>query len=119
MKQEQAMRRTMVAALAASLLLGGPAGALAARPSMMSAAPAGEQAAYYNACVRVSPALKTQCACRAQAAMKYSPQLRADIILSMTNTAKYAARARSIPHSEIAEWETFSADSAKQCGIDN
>ena len=51
--------------------------------------------------------------------MKYSPQLRADIILSMSNPGKYAARARQVTHDEIGEWATFSADTAKQCGIDN
>lgn len=111
------MRRAWMMAMAVAALSTAPA--VAAKPATTSAAPAGEQAAYYNACIGVSPALKTQCACRAQAAMKYSPQLRADIILSMSNPARYAAKAKSIPHSEIAEWEQFSADSAKQCGIDN
>jgi len=110
------MRRALVAATAAMLMAGA---AEAAKPPAYPPGTPAEQAAYVAACVKVSPTLKTQCTCRAAAAMKYSPQLRADIMLSMSNPTKYAARSRSIPHSEIVEWETFSADSAKQCGIDD
>jgi len=80
-----------------------------------------EHAAYYNACVKVSPGLKAACACRADAAMKASPELRADIILSMSNPGAYAAKARAgkVPAAIIHQWEQFSADSARQCHVDN
>ena len=51
--------------------------------------------------------------------MKYSPQLRADIILSMSNPGKFQARSTSISHEEHVEWAVFSGDTAKQCHIDN
>ena len=105
------MRHVLAAAMAISVLV---CGAMAA-----PAQAADDQNTYYNACVRISPAMKTSCACRAQAAMKYSSQLRADIILSMTNPGKYAAKARQVSHAEIEEWEHFSGDTAKQCRIDN
>jgi len=82
---------------------------------------ADDQSTYYAACVRVSPGLKTACACRAQAAMKASPELRQDIILSMSNPNGYAAKARAgkVSADVIHQWEVFSADSAKRCGVDN
>ncbi|MDR3471796.1 MAG: hypothetical protein P4M09_08930 [Devosia sp.] len=118
------MRQVLATAMAAGLVaaaLGGtlPASArMAAAPRFAPGTPA-EQAAYYNACLKVSPTLKAGCACRAQAAMKYSPQLRADIILSMSNPEKFRPRSLQITHDEHTEWAVFSADTAKQCGIDN
>lgn len=113
------MRQVLLAAVAAAALFGGAAGVQAATAPSFAPGTPQEQAEYYNACIKVAPQLKSGCACRAAAAMKYSPQLRADIILSMSNPAKYAARAKSVSHNEMYEWETFSADTAKQCGIDN
>ena len=114
------MRQVLVAAAAALVLAGGFAPALAAtKAAAFAPGTPQEQAAYYNACIKVSPALKDGCACRAQAAMKYSPQLRADIILSMSNAGKFRARSMQISHDEHDEWAVFSADTAKQCHIDN
>lgn len=90
--------------------------------SQPAAAAADDRAAYYNACVRVSPALTRACACRADAAMSLaSPELRADIILSMSNPDAYTARARAgkVPPDIIHQWEKFSAASAGRCGVDN
>jgi|GEM_PF-5127458 len=118
------MRQRLAITMAAAMLVAGLGGSAPAF-ARMAAAPAfapgtdAEQAAYYNACVRVSPDLKAGCACRAKAAMKYSPQLRADIILSMSNPDKFRARSLKISHDEHTEWAVFSGDSAKQCGIDN
>ncbi|MEO8883678.1 MAG: hypothetical protein ABI377_09760 [Devosia sp.] len=116
------MRQVFVAAAAVLMLAGGfgVAPALAAtKAAAFAPGTPQEQAAYYNACVKVSPALKDGCACRAQAAMKYSPQLRADIILSMSNAGKFRARSMQISHDEHDEWAVFSGDTAKQCHIDN
>lgn len=115
------MRQVFVAAMAAVVLAGGLGGAVQAAKPAAAFAPGTpqEQAAYYNACVKVSPALKDGCACRAQAAMKYSPQLRADIVLSMSNASKFRARSMQISHDEHDEWAVFSGDTAKQCHIDN
>jgi hypothetical protein len=118
------MRHVLATAMAVGMLaagLGGVAPASAKMTLSPSFAPgtAEEQAAYYNACIKVSPALKTSCACRAKAAMKYSPQLRADIILSMSNPDKFRARSLKISHEEHTEWAVFSGDTARQCGIDN
>ena len=120
MKRENEMRQVLAAALAVGMLVSGWAGAAeaAAKPSFAPGT-SQEQAAYYNACIKVSPALTTGCACRAQAAMKYSPQLRADIILSMSNPGKFQARSAKITHEEHIEWAVFSGDTAKQCHIDN
>lgn len=108
------MRQTIGVAAGLLLLLGG----FGAVPAT---AAADEHAAYYNACVKVSPGLKTACACRADAAMKVSPELREDIILSMANPGAYAAKARSgkVSANIIHQWEQFSADSARVCHIDN
>jgi len=108
------MRQTIGVAAGLLLLLGG----FGAAPAQ---AAADEHAAYYNACVRVSPGLKAACACRADAAMKASPELREDIILSMANPGAYAAKARSgkVSANIIHQWEQFSADSARTCHIDN
>jgi len=114
------MRMVLVVATAVGMLAGGLGAAEAAKPA--ASYPPGtpqEEAAYYNACIKINPALKTGCDCRAKAAMKYSPQLRSDIILSMTNDAKFRARSLKITHEEHDEWAVFSGDTAKQCGIDN
>src|SRR3569833_2337402 len=107
------MRRGLVAAVAAATLLGGWGGTA---PAM-----ADDQSAYYAACVKVSPGLRSACACRAKASMKASPELRQDIILSMSNPSAYTAKARAgkVSSDIIHQWEIFSADSAKQCGVDN
>ena len=122
MKEANGMRQVFVAAAAVLMVAGGfgvaPALAATKAASFAPGTPQ-EQAAYYNACVKVSPALKDGCACRAQAAMKYSPLLRADIILSMSNAGKFRARSMQISHDEHDEWAVFSADTAKQCHIDN
>lgn len=119
------MRQVLATAMAVAMLAAAGLGGATPASARMAAAPAfapgspREQAAYYNACIKVSPALKTGCACRAKAAMKYSPQLRADIILSMSNPEKFRARSLKITHDEHTEWAVFSGDTAKQCGIDN
>jgi hypothetical protein len=108
------MRQLLAAGFAAATLIaawGGPASAAT-----------DDRTAYYDACVKVSPGLKAACACRADAAMTLaSPELRADIILSMSNASAYAARARAgkVSPAIIHQWETFSAESARTCGIDN
>jgi hypothetical protein len=106
-------RRGLMAGLAMATLLGGWSG--------VGAAMADDQSAYYAACVKVSPGLKSACACRAKASMKASPELRQDIILSMSNPNAYTAKARAgkVSNDIIHQWEIFSADSAKQCGVDN
>jgi hypothetical protein len=116
------MRQVWAVAMAAAMLAGGLGAGAPAQAAAKASFPPGtaqEQTAYYNACVRVSPALKAGCACRAQAAMKYSPQLRADIILSMSNASKFRVRSEKISHDEHDEWAIFSGDTAKQCHIDN
>lgn len=107
------MRMLMGAMLAAVTLVGGW--------GLSAPARADDQAAYYNACVKISPALKSACACRAAAAMNASPELRENIILSMSNSNAYAAKARAgkVSKDIIRQWEIFSADSAKRCGVDN
>lgn len=107
------MRKMVGAMLAAVTLIAGLGVAAPAR--------ADDQAAYYNACVKVSPALKSACACRAAAAMNASPELRENIILSMSNPNAYTAKARAgkVSKDIIRQWEIFSADSARQCGVDN
>jgi hypothetical protein len=109
------MRQVLGAVFGLAVLAGGLG---VAGPAM---AAADEHAAYYNACIRVSPALKAACACRADAAMKVGAELRADIILSMSNPGAYAAKARSgkVSANIIHQWEQFSADSARQCHVDN
>jgi hypothetical protein len=112
------MRSSSALALAGVLLVAGLAPAFAAAP----ATPSGDRDAYYRACVKVSPGLAKACGCRADFAMKLqSQELRTDIILSMANPNAYAAKARAgkVSADIIHGWEQFSADSAKQCGIDN
>jgi hypothetical protein len=121
-KEEYTMRQVWTAALAGAVLVIGfglTAPAWAAKPAAFAPGTAQEQQAYYNACVKVSPALKAGCACRAQAAMKYSPQLRADIILSMSSPEKFRIRSEKISHEEHSEWAVFSGDTARLCHIDN
>jgi hypothetical protein len=109
------MRQVLAAAFASATLLVGW-GAIGPAQAATD-----DRAAYYNACVKISPALKSACACRADAAMKASPELRGDIILSMSNPNAYAAKARAgkVSNDIIHQWEEFSGDSAKQCGVDN
>ncbi len=112
------MRQPLAAILAVALL----AFSALAAGSAQAANPASDRDAYYKACVRISPGLKTACGCRADFAMKLqSEELRSDIILSMANANAYAAKARAgkVPADIIHQWEQFSADSAKQCGIEN
>ena len=121
MKRESAMRAVLGLGMAGLVLVGGwgVTAPVQAAAAAFSPGTTQEQATYYNACIKVSPALKSSGACRAQAAMKYSPQLRADLILSMSNDSKFRARSAKITHEEHVEWAVFSGDTAKQCHIDN
>ena len=96
------------------LALGGVA---AAQPAN---AAGDERTAYYNACVHQSGNTHL-CGCLADLAMGSDAQLRADMILSMSNPGKYrATRAPHIPNAgpEMQAWEQFDVAGNKKCGMD-
>jgi hypothetical protein len=116
------MRQVVLVGAVLGLLAGGwVSGAVAASSASVVMGTPAERAEYYNACVKISPSMKGPCGCRADAAMSASPELRADIILSMSKPDAYAAKARSgkVSNDVIHQWETFSGDTAKKCGVDN
>jgi len=107
-----------IAVLAVLATSAGPV--MAAKPAMMSAAPAGDRTTYYNACVHQSGNTKL-CGCLADLAMTADPQLRADMIMSMANPDKYrSTRAPHVPNNgpEMQAWEKFDVAGNKQCGMD-
>jgi hypothetical protein len=81
---------------------------------------ADDHAAYYGACVRQS-GNKTLCTCLSDLAMHIDPQLRADMILSMSSPERYrATRAPHIPNNgpEMLAWEKFDVAGQQKCGMD-
>ena len=85
-------------------------------------AQADDQAAFHAACLKISPGQEAMCSCLAAEAMaKADPQLRADLILSMAQPAKYTAKAQKggIPPEEMTRWIDFSSESAAKCHVDN
>jgi hypothetical protein len=106
------MRHAVAIAMAAATLLTGW--------GMSAPARADDRTVYYNACVHQS-GNKTLCGCLADLAMTADPQLRADMILSMTNPDKYrSTRAPHVPNSgkEMGQWEQFDVAGNKKCGMD-
>lgn len=101
-----------LAGLMAATLLGGWGAVVPAQ--------ADEHAAYYDACVRQS-SNKPLCSCLANLAMQADPQLRSDMILSMSNPGKYrATRAPHVPNNgpEMQAWEKFDVAGHSKCGMD-
>jgi hypothetical protein len=112
MKGREMGKPGVVVLLAAGWLL---AGWGAAAPAQ-----ADEHAAYYTACVKQSSNTKL-CGCLADLAMQADPQLRSDMILSMSNPGKYrATRAAHIPNNgpEMLAWEKFDVAGHSKCGMD-
>jgi hypothetical protein len=104
-------RGLMLGLAATSLLLGWGATAPAR---------ADDHAAYYGACVRQS-GNKALCTCLAGLAMHIDPQLRSDMILSMSSPERYrATRAPHIPNNgpEMLAWEKFDVAGHQKCGMD-
>ena len=112
MRKNKGMRWASAAAMAVGLLAGGFGTILPAQ--------ADEHAVYYGACVKQSGNTHL-CACLADLAMVADPQLRADMIMSMSNPGKYrATRAPHVPNNgpEMQAWEKFDVDGNKKCGMD-
>ncbi len=83
---------------------------------------ADDQSAFKAGCLKVSPGRDAICSCLAAEAMsKADPQLRADLILSMAQPAKYTAKAQNggISADEMTRWIDFSSESAAKCHVDN
>jgi len=113
MKTQRSMRHVVAAALAAATLLLGWGATAPAQ--------ADDRSAYNTACVRQTDGNTKLCGCLADLAMSADPQLRADMIMSMSNPNKYrATRAPHIPNSgkEMGLWEAFDVAGHKQCGMD-
>jgi hypothetical protein len=107
------MRQLLAAAMATATLLTGFGLAAPAR--------ADDHAVYYSACVKQTSGNIKMCGCLATLAMAADPQLRADMILSMTNPEKYrTTRAPHVPNNgpEMGKWEQFDVDAQKKCGMD-
>ncbi len=108
------VRQLPALAFAAATLLAGSGVSAPAR------AAADQRAVYYGACVHQSGNTKL-CGCLADLAMAADPQLRADMILSMSNPGKYrSTRAPHVPNGgpEMQAWEKFDVDGNKKCGMD-
>ena len=93
---------------------------LASGWGMAVPAQADDHATYYNACVKTS-GNKTLCACLADQAMSADPQLRADMILSMSDPNAYRTkRAPHVPNNgpEMQKWEAFDVMAHHKCGMD-
>jgi hypothetical protein len=113
MNGEISMRQAVAAILAAATLLVGWGAAAPAQ--------ADDRASYNIACLHQTDGNTKLCGCLADLAMSADPQLRADMILSMSNPNKYrATRAPHIPNNgkEMGLWEAFDVAGHKQCGMD-
>lgn len=97
------------------------AGGLAAPLPALAAGGASQAAQFRAACIHVSPDKPAMCACLASFVMSVDPQLRADIILSMANPAKYRAKAEAgkISHAEMNRWIQYNGASGRKCHVDD